>query len=233
MSLRLNKIGNIPEVLPTTSGAGWCHYNENDEMAYIQSDSVMYPFAAESIVGKNFRSFNVPNIGHSGAVVNFAGEGAYRFRADKGDYFLAGMILDQLFDDDRALTTPSLIGIVASMWSQVGATTALPTILPMILWSNTVPPVMTSTALSVVHAYCILSPTFENRVIAGKMATFCKVDGTFAIEKRGYKHVYFGWYMGRPSPNEKSGRYDFTTVGSTLSVNSLKGNRPVFDPVMV
>ena len=48
------------------------------------------------------------------------------FRADKGDYFLAGMIFDQLFDEDRATTTPSLlIGvIVGSMWSQVGATTA-------------------------------------------------------------------------------------------------------------
>ena len=231
MSLRLNKVANIPEVLPTTTGAGWCHYNQSSQKAYIQSDATMWPFAASSIVGKQFRAYNVPNLSESGAVVNYAGEGGASFRADKGDYFLAGMNIDQLFDEYRAATTPILIGVTAGMWAQVGATTALPTILPMIIWSNTTGTIVPN--LSVISAYSILVPTFENRVIAGKMATFCKVEQTLALEKRGYKHVYFAWYMGRPTPQEKSGQYSFTGCGSTLSINSLKGNRPVFDPVMV
>ncbi len=231
MSLRLNKVANIPEVLPTTTGAGWCHYNNSASKAYIQKDDPMWPFAANSIVGEKFGSYNVPNLSESGAVVNYAGEGAAAFRADKGDYFLAGMNIDQLFDEYRAATTPILIGVTAGMWAQVGATTALPTVLPMIIWSNTD---TTSTFVqSTVHAYSILVPSFENRVIAGKMATFCKVEQSLALEKRGYKHVYFAWYMGRPTPQDKTGQYAFTGCGSTLSINSLKGNRPVFDPVMV
>ncbi len=231
MSLRLNKVANIPEVLPTTTGAGWCHYNNSSSLAYIQRNSAMWPFAANSIVGSNFGSYNVPNLSETGAVVNYAGEGGHVFRADKGDYFLAGMNIDQLFDEYRASTTPILIGVTAAMWAQVAATASLPTILPMILWSNT--DTSSTFVESTVHAYSILVPSFENRVVAGKMATFCKVEQTLAVEKRGYKHVYFAWYMGRPQPNVMTGAYTFTGCGSTLSINSLKGNRPVFDPVMV
>ncbi len=231
MSLRLNKIGNIPEAMPTTTGAGWCHYNNSSSSAYIETDDTMWPFAANSIVGSEFASYNNPNLSNSGAVCNYAGEGASALRADKGDYFLAGVLIDHLFDVDRELTTPILCGVTASMWAQVAATQSLPTVLPMIIWSNTA--FTANFKISVIHAYSIISPSFENRIVAGKMATFCNVNTAFAIEKRGFKHVYFAWYLGRPVPQVKTGSFAFTGVGSTCSITSLKGNRPVFDPIMV
>lgn len=231
MSIRLNKVANIPEVLPTTTGAGWCAYNRPNSSAYMQMDGPMWPFAASSIVGKHFGAYTVPNLSNSGAVVNFAGEGGKAFRADKGDYFLAGQIIDHLFDDYRAQTTPILIGVNASLWVHVAATKPLPNLLPMILWSDT--EFTGGYQNSVIAAYSILSPTFENRIIAGKVATFCHIEQTLAVEKRGHKHVYFAWYIGRPDVAEKAGEYTLALVGSTTSINSLKGNRPVFDPVMV
>ncbi len=231
MSLRLNKVANVPEVLPTTTGGGWCHYNSSTPKAYIQQDNPMWPFAASSIVGSSFTSYNVPNLSSSGAVVNFAGEGGSAFRAGKGDYFLAGMSIDQLFDDYRAATTPILVGVTSGLWVQVASATPLPTVLPMIIWSNT--DVSGVATACTVGAYSILVPTFENRIVAGKMLTFSKVEQTFAVEKRGFKHCYFAYYIGRPDVSEKSAEYSLLGVGSTCSINSLKGNRPVFDPVMV
>ncbi len=231
MSLRLNKVANIPEVLPTTTGAGWCHYNLPGNKAYIETNDPMWPFAASSIVGKHFRAYNIPNLSESGAVTNFAGEGGGSFRAGKGDYFLAGMSIDQLFDEYRASTTPILVGVTSGLWVQVAATAPLPNLLPMILWSNT--DVSGTSTDAVVGAYSILVPTFENRIVAGKMMTFSKVEQTFAIEKRGFKHCYFAYYIGRPEVTEKSEQYSLLGVGSTCSINSLKGNRPVFDPIMV
>ncbi len=235
MSLRLNKVANIPEVLPTTTGAGWCHFNSSSPRAYIEKDGPMWPFAASSIVGSHFTSYNVPNLSESGAVVNYAGEGGKAFRAGKGDYFLAGMSIDQLFDDYRAATTPILIGITAGIWVMVGSTVPLPNILPMIIWSNTDTFDFGNGVASdcIVHGYSILTPSFENRIVAGKMMTFSKLEQTLAIEKRGFKHVYFAYYIGRPDVSDKTAEYLLAGVGSTLSINSLKGNRPVFDPVMV
>ena len=117
MSLRLNKVANIPEVLPTTTGAGWCHYNNSASKAYIQLDGT--PCGRLLLILLLVRRLVLTMfliLSESGAVVNYAGEGAASLRADKGDYFLAGMNIDQLFDEYRAATTPILIGVTAGMW---------------------------------------------------------------------------------------------------------------------
>lgn len=226
MGIRLNKVGNIPEQTPVTASTAFAHFNSGTK-AYIDSDNKVWPFAADSFVGKNFRAYDVGSLSDTGAALTYVGEGAANFRADKGDYFAAGFNIDQLFDPDR-LHTPILLGLTTTLWAVVDQTEAAPLLLPMVIWSNT-----ESSGLKVVAAYSLISPSFEMTYTPGKVGCTSNVDRTIALERHGYKHVYIAWVLTRHNPNDISGVYNIHEVGMTLSANSLKGNRPVFDPSMV
>ena len=228
MGIRLNKIGNIPEQTPVTASTAFAHFNSGDK-AYIAYDDKVWPFAADSFVGKWFRSYDIGSLSDTGAALTYVGEGAQAFRADKGDYFAAGFNIDHLFDQDR-LHTPILLGITTTMWAIVDQTMASPQLIPMIIWSADA---NATNHQRHVSAYSILSPTFEMTYTPGKVGCTSSVDRTVAVEQHGYKHVYLAWVMCRHNPNDISGAYNIHEVGVTLSANSLKGNRPVYDPVMV
>ena len=233
MSIRLNKIGNITEALPYTRSSSYDFGSA--PYAYIQSESKVYPFFGGSLMGKQFRSYKNGIVGDSGSTLAFAGGGTRGFRADKGDYFLAGFDLSPLFDQER--DTPALIGLNTQCNVVTLSTEKLPQVFPMFIWT----PISGTSGLKTITTFCQVPPRFVARFTAGVTNSVVTLDQSFEVSPfvNGVRQeVYFAWFMGLPYPNiteEKVGFADMTVKDLTISVNaaSLKGNRPVFDPVMV
>ena len=132
----------------------------------------------------------------------------------------------------------ALIGINSQCNVITLATDKLPQIFPMIVWS----PVSSSAGLKTITTFCQLPPKFIARFTSGVTNSNVTIENEFEISPfvNGVRHeVYFAWFMGLPYPNitedSKVGFPSYGVKDLTLSVNaaSLKGNRPVFDPVTV
>ena len=233
MSIRLNKIGNISEALPYTRSSSYDFGSA--PRAYIQSENKVYPFFGGSLMGRQFRAYKNGIVGDSGATLAFAGGGTHSFRADKGDYFLAGFDLSPLFDPER--DTASLIGVISQCNLVTGSTDKLPQVFPMFIWT----PVSATAGHKTITSFCCVPPSFIARFTTGVNSTTVTLENQFEISNEigGVKHeVYLAWFMGLPYPNITDDKLGFPTFGVkdlTISLNaaSLKGNRPVFDPVMV
>ena len=233
MSIRLNKIGNITEALPYTSNSSYDFGSA--PRAYIESESKVYPFFGGSLMGKQFRAYKNGIVGDSGATIAFAGGGTHPFRANKGDYFLAGFDLTPLFDSER--DTPALVGLNSQCNVVTLSTDKLPQVFPMFIWT----PVSSTAGHKTITTFCQIPPLFVARFTTGVTSSLFTVDASFEVSPfvAGVRHeVYFSWFMGLPYPNitsEKVGFAETTVKDLTISVNaaSLRGNRPVFDPVMV
>ena len=233
MSVRLNKIGNISEALPYTRSSSYDFGSA--PMAYIRSENKVYPFFGGSLMGKQFRAYKNGIVGDSGSTLAFAGGGTHEFRSDKGDYFLAGFDLTPLFDQER--DAASLIGVISQCNIVTGATDKLPQVFPMFIWT----PFSATSGHKTITSFCCVPPSFIARFTTGVNNTTVTLENQFEISNLvgGVKHeVYLAWFMGLPYPNitdEKLGFGVFGVKDLTISLNaaSLKGNRPVFDPVMV
>ena len=110
MSIRLNKIGNIPEAVPYTPNSA-VGFTSGAYKAYIEmsSTNTVEPYYGPSTLGASFAGYSGGLIGPSGSTISYCGSGASRFRDSKGDYFLAAFNLSPLFDSER--DTPALIGL--------------------------------------------------------------------------------------------------------------------------
>ena len=225
MSLRLNKIGNISDALPL--GTSTSYDFGSAPKAYFQRDGSVFPFFGGSFIGRDFRAYTSNLLGNSGATVNYAGGGTTPFRDGKGDYFCAGFDLASLVDPERP-DTDQLIGIKSTIQVITPSTQGLAQILPMVIWTNDV-----TGAHRVVRGFTHLQPFWESRYTAGVTSSKVSVQDSFAIGMHGFKALFFAWFVGRPTPQVKSGEFLFKDLGLTVQAHSLKGNRPVFDPVMV
>ena len=233
MSIRLNKIGNITEALPYTRSSSYDFGSA--PRAYIESESKVYPFFGGSLMGKTFRAYKNGIVGDSGATLAFAGGGTRAFRANKGDYFLAGFDLTPLFDGER--DTPALVGFNSQCNVVTLSTDKLPQVFPMFIWT----PISSTSGHKSITTFCQVPPRFVARFTTGVSSSIFTVDTSFEISPfvGGVRHeVYFSWFMGLPYPNiteEKVGFAETSVKDLTISLNaaSLRGNRPVFDPVMV
>ncbi len=232
MSLRLNKVGNYPQVLPSTATSAFFHFNGiGVDQPYIQTDSGTRIFAADQMCNRQFGAYNLAIAGDNNSVIGYVGQGGKSFRAGHKDFFAAGLLLDHIFDSDR-LETSNLIGVNSSFWTVTPSTQTLPLIVGGIIWTNS-----NTTASTYKHgninAYCLLQPTMEVRYNAGLLITTCTWDKQIAVNRHGYKHVYFAYFMTRGDINDNAADFQFKEVGMTANFSSLRGNRPVFDPVMV
>ena len=233
MSIRLNKIGNISQALPYTTSSSYDFGSA--PRAYIQSDSRVYPFFGGSLMGKQFRAYKHGILGAHGSTLAFAGGGTYAFRADKGDYFLAGFDLSPLFDAERE--TPALLGLSSQCNVVTESTQKLPQIFPMFIWT----PVSSTAGQKSITSFCCVAPSFVARFTAGVSNNVVTLENQFEISNRVNNvvhEVYFAWFMGQAYPNiqdDSKIKFPATTVKDlTISLNAatLKGNRPVFDPVV-
>ena len=234
MSIRLSKVGNISEALPYTSGSSFDFGTR--PYAYITSDAKVYPFFGGSLMGKQFRAYKDGILGDSGSTLSFAGGGTRAFRENSGDYFLAGFELTSLFDIER--DSSALVGINSQCNVVTLGTDKLPQIFPMVIWT----PPSSSAGLKPISTFCQLPPKFIARFTSGVTNSNVTIENEFEISPfvNGVRHeVYFGWFMGLPYPSitedTKVGFPSYGVKDLTISVNaaSLKGNRPVFDPVTV
>ena len=236
MSIRLNKIGNISEAVPytRTSAVG---FTGSTNGAYFQSDAGVEPFYGASMIGKTFAGYSGGLIGPSGSTISYAGTGTWHFRANHKDYFLAAFDIMPLFDLER--DTPSLIGVEMSCNPVTVSTMALPQIFPMIIWAD-----HTSAIHKTVRSYCILPPTLVARFTSGVSNNVVAYKGQLEISRTfqgSFKDVFVGFFVGRQYPKDNSDRkgvsfgspYEFKDMTISMMASSLKGNRPVFDPVMV
>ena len=234
MSIRLNKLGNIPEAVPytTTSAVG---FTGSSNGAYFQSNVAVEPFYGASMIGKTFAGYKGGLLGPSGATISYAGTGTWKFRANKKDYFLAAFDITPLFDPERV--TPALVGITASCNPVTLSSLALPQIFPMVIWAD-----RNNTIHKAVRSYCILPPTLVARFTAGVSNNVVGYTGELEISPflNGVrKDVFFGYFVGREYPKDSQENvsfpqeYQFKDMTISMCAASLKGNRPVFDPVMV
>ena len=231
MSIRLNKIGNIPEYGALDSST-YMHLNDRVYPAYRQTPDKCYPFDPRNFQGKSFSGFNKFTLGSAGNTVTFIGDGSGAFRDGYGDYFCAGMLLDNLFDPQR-VDVDTLLGVTTSIWVTAAATDPQCAIYPMIIWTNTDISTTAAANLATVSKYAIISPSYDYRYTTGFHTDLITVDRTFTLSKLDYKHIYFAWFIGKANPYLLDTAYTFKQVSISLSAISLIGNRPVFDPVMV
>lgn len=233
MSIRLNKVGNIPDAIPLTASSTFGFTGRNG--AYFEVEDNPEPFYTPSLLGKQFAGYAVGDEGMSGGSANFVGSGDTFFRDNKGDYFLAAFQVTRLLATDR--DTPSLLGVTACCHAVHASSLALPRIYPMFLWTSFSSPVHKT-----ITSYSMVSPAHIARFTSGVTNNECVVKDVFEISPRiqspairdsGNHDVYFGFFVGRPSHRDKSGQYRFSEMAINASFVSLKGNRPVFDPVMV
>ena len=111
------------------------------------------------------------------------------------------------------------------------STEKLPSIYPMIIWGDT-----STTAIKQIKGYNCISPSQVARFTAGVSRNMLTVDQVLEISQvcAGVPcKVYFGWFVGRAVASMDAAIYDVKDCNVSLSAASLKGNRPVFDPVMV
>ena len=237
MSIRLNKIGNIAEAVPYTPNSA-VGFTSGSYKAYIQMNSTntVEPYYGPSTLGASFAGYSGGLIGPSGSTISYCGSGAAWFREQKGDYFLAAFNLSALFDTER--DTPALIGLQMHCNAITATTFKLPQIYPMIIWSNHETGVHRT-----IRSYCMLPPSFVARFSEGVSNNVVTVDQTLEISNiiAGERHeVFAGYFVGRSSHNDSADkqvefgtRYTFKDLSIGVNAASLKGNRPVFDPVMV
>ena len=231
MSIRLNKIGNIPDYGALDSST-YMHLNDASFNAYRHSDDKTYPFDPRNLQGKTFAAFNKFTLGNAGNSVTFVGDGKGTLRDAKGDYFCAGMLLDNLFDPQRS-DVDTLLGVTTSLWAVAPPTDPQCAVYPMVIWTNTDLSTTKDGNVATIDKYSIISPSYDYRYTTGVHTDLVTVDRTFTLSKLDYKHIYFAWFIGKADPYSLATAYTFKQVSLSLSANSLLGNRPVFDPVMV
>ena len=229
MSVRLNKVGHIVDALPLGVNSAY-PFGTGTKKPWMLSDRKVYPFAGESFIGKQFRAYDANLFGSSGATVNYAGGGVGSFRDGKGDYFCAGFELTPLIDPDRP-DTDSLVAVSSFFQAVTPPTQGIPQVIPMIIWTNDTSSMSDGTRT--VHGYTHLPLEVVNRFSAGVLNCYHAIETDVVVPLNGFKRVYFAWFVGRPYPNNNSGAFTFNEVGTAVSAASLRGNRPVFDPVMV
>ena len=236
MSIRLNKIGNIAEAVPYTPNSA-VGFTSGSYKAYIQmsNTNTVEPYYGPSTLGASFAGYSGGLIGPSGSTISYCGSGASYFRDQKGDYFLAGFNLTSLFDMER--DAPALIGLQMHCNAITATTFKLPQIYPMIIWSNAETGIHRT-----IRSYCMLPPSFVARFSEGVSNNVVTVEQTLEISNiiAGERHdVFAGFFVGRSSHNDSAdkvgfgARYTFKDLSIGVNAASLKGNRPVFDPVMV
>ena len=235
MSIRLNKIGNIAEAVPYTANSA-VGFTSGAYKAYIRmsTTNTVEPYYGPSTLGASFAGYSGGLIGDSGSTISYCGSGASYFAENHGDYFLAAFNLSPLFDQER--DTPSLIGLKMHCNAITATTFKLPQIYPMIIWSNAETGVHRT-----IRTYCMLPPSFVARFSEGVSNNVVTVDQTLEISNlvSGERHdVFAGYFVGRSSHNDSEkvefgSRYTFKDLSIGVNAVSLKGNRPVFDPVMV
>ena len=227
MSVRLNKVGHILEAAPVAEPQS--NIFQNAPSAIVRRETRIWPFVASNLVGEKFRAYRNPVIGSSGSTVNYCGQGGWTFRASHPDYFLAGFDLSTLFDQER--DTPSLIGLSSQCEVVTSSSQKLPQIIPMILWGS-----RSTSKLIDVNGYCILTPTSVSRFTAGVSRSHFTVDKILEVSANclgAVNDVYMGWWLGRSTPSGDAEALSIKTCDISVSATSLKGNRPVFDPVLV
>ena len=227
MSIRINKVGNIAEATPYTASSS-INFQLGDK-AIFERDQRTWPFVSTNLLGQNFRAYSSGSLGDSGSTIGYSGQGVWTFRAGKGDYFLAGFDITHLFDTERI--TPALVGIHSMIEVVTLATEKLPAIFPMILWGDT-----SMSAIKTISGYNCLSPSQVARFTAGVSRNLITCDSVVEISQvcAGVpSKVYFGWFVGRAVASMDGSIYDVKDCNCSMSAASLKGNRPVFDPVMV
>ena len=116
----------------------------------------------------------------SGSTLAFAGGGTYSFRADKGDYFLAGFDLSPLFDPER--DTSSLVGVISQCNLVTGSTDKLPQVFPMFIWT----PVTATAGHKTISSFCCVPPSFIARFTTGVNSTTVTLENQFEITNRNW-----------------------------------------------
>ena len=234
MSIRLNKIGNISEAVPYTANSAVGFTGPNGAYHEMSTTNTVEPYYGPSTLGAAFSGYSGGLIGPSGSTISYCGSGASYFRENKGDYFLAAFNLSSLFDQER--DTPSLIGLHMHCNAITATTFKLPQIYPMVIWAN-----RSSAVHKTIATYCMLAPSFVARFSEGVSNNVVTVNNTFEISdvvNGQRKDVFVGYFVGRSSHNDSEtvefgSRYTFKDLSIGVTAASLKGNRPVFDPVMV
>ena len=229
MSVRLNKVGHIVDALPLSTTSSY-DFGAGTGPAYFQRDSKVFPFFGGSLINKPFRAYSSNLVGTSGATVSYSGGGTRAFRDGKGDYFLAAFDLAPLIDPDRS-DLDTYVAISSSCQVVMPATQGIPQVIPMIVWTRDTS--STSTGVRHVHGFTHLPMDVVNRFSTGVLNCYHSVESDVVVPTSDFANVYFGWFIGRPYPNNNAGVYGFNDVGISVSAASLRGNRPVFDPVMV
>ena len=229
MSVRLNKVGHILDALPLGPNSV-LPFGVGTKKPWMISDRTVYPFDGHSFVGKQFRAYSSELVGSSGATVNYAGGGGGHFRDGKGDYFCAGFELSPLIDPDRP-DTDTLVSLSSFFQTVTPPTQGIPDVIPMIIWTNDTSSMSDGTRT--VNAYTYLPLDTVNKFSAGVLHCYYSLKSDVVVPMHGFKRVFFAWYLGRPYPGHNSGEFSFNEVGTSVSAASLRGNRPVFDPVMV
>ena len=227
MSVRLSKIGNIAAPIPYTQSSSINF--QNAPSAVILRDRRTWPFVSSNLLGQKFRAYRNAAIGDSGSVIGYSGQGVWTFRAGKGDYFLAGFELDQLFDSER--DTPALVGIHSVIEVITSSSSKLPSIFPMIVWAD-----RSTDALKNILGYNCLSPKLVARFTSGVSRSMLTTELTLELSPvcaGALCSVYFGWFVGRDVASHDTADYEIQDCNASVAASSLKGNRPVFDPVMV
>ena len=229
MSIRLNKVGNIPEAVSMPLSAKITF--QTSPSAFIQKSAppYMWPFNTEDLYDEHFRAYSNGVLGSSGSTLNYIGQGAGTLRRTTTDYFLPGFNLTPLFDPER--DTPSLIGISSQIEIVTLSSEKLPQIFPLFIWTD-----QSGNNHLRIYGINALTPTTVARFTSGVSRSMLTVENTFEVSRISRNRmcdVYFGWYAARAVANMDSADCLFKDVNIAVSATSLKGNRQVFDPVMV
>ena len=229
MSIRLSKVGNIPEAkaYPISNSIAF----QTAPSAFIMKTGtpLFWPFNASNLYDEQFRGYSNGVLGDTGSTISYCGQGVSTLRRTTRDYFLAGFDLTPLFDPER--DSPGLIGISSQIEVVTLSSEKLPQIIPMFLLSD-----QSGNTHLIIRGLNIVTPNNIARFTSGVSRSMLTVDNTFEVSRIAQDkvcNVYFGWFVGRAVPNMNESDYVIKDLNIAVSASSLKGNRQVFDPVMV
>ena len=229
MSIRLSKVGNIPEAKPYSVSNSIAFQADPPAFILKTGTPLFWPFNASNLYDEHFRAYDNGMLGDSGSTVNYCGQGVGTLRRTTRDYFLAGFNLTSLFDPER--DTPALVGISSQIEVVTLSSEKLPQIIPMFLFSD-----QSGNAQLIIRGLNIVTPSNIARFTSGVSRSMLTVENSFEVSRVAQDrvcNVYFGWFVGRSVPNINESDYVIKDLNIAVSASSLIGNRQVFDPVMV
>ena len=229
MSIRLSKVGNIPEAKPYSLSNATAFQTAPSAFIMKTGTPLFWPFNATNLYDEQFRAYDNGTLGDSGSTIVYCGQGVSTLRRTTRDYFLAGFNLTPLFDAER--DTPALVGISSQIEVVTLSSEKLPQIIPMFLFSD-----QSGNRHIIIRGLNIVTPSNIARFTSGVSRSMLTVENTFEVSRVAQDkvcNVYFGWFVGRSVPNMNESDYVIKDLNIALSATSLKGNRQVFDPVMV